>query len=83
MELLGLESGRKPRVVTAMTMLKQMLFRYDFSLFRIGGCMGLLTTLFLGIKDKLVLRWCWVGLMRLDRIYSRSIPMAPLTSFHM
>jgi hypothetical protein len=28
MEMLALQSGRKPRVVTAMTMLKQMLFRY-------------------------------------------------------
>lgn len=28
MELHALQSGRKPRVVTAMTMLKQMLFRY-------------------------------------------------------
>ncbi|KIM43776.1 hypothetical protein M413DRAFT_443676 [Hebeloma cylindrosporum] len=29
MELHGLQTGRKPRVVTAMTMLKQMLFRYQ------------------------------------------------------
>lgn len=29
MELHALSSGRKPRVVTAMTMLKQMLFRYQ------------------------------------------------------
>ncbi|KAJ7637042.1 20S proteasome subunit [Roridomyces roridus] len=29
MELHGLTTGRKPRVVTAMTMLKQMLFRYQ------------------------------------------------------
>ncbi|OBZ72811.1 Proteasome subunit beta type-7 [Grifola frondosa] len=29
MELHGLSTGRKPRVVTAMTMLKQMLFRYQ------------------------------------------------------
>lgn len=29
MELHTLSSGRKPRVVTAMTMLKQMLFRYQ------------------------------------------------------
>ncbi|KAH6900829.1 proteasome subunit [Coprinopsis sp. MPI-PUGE-AT-0042] len=29
MELHALQSGRKPRVVTAMTMLKQMLFRYQ------------------------------------------------------
>lgn len=29
MELHTLQSGRKPRVVTAMTMLKQMLFRYQ------------------------------------------------------
>jgi 20S proteasome subunit beta 2 len=29
MELHGLHTGRKPRVVTAMTMLKQMLFRYQ------------------------------------------------------
>ncbi len=28
MELHSLSTGRKPRVVTAMTMLKQMLFRY-------------------------------------------------------
>lgn len=28
MEMLALQSGRKPRVVTAMTMLKQMLFRF-------------------------------------------------------
>jgi len=32
MEMLALQSGRKPRVVTAMTMLKQMLFRYVLSL---------------------------------------------------
>jgi 20S proteasome subunit beta 2 len=29
MEMLALQSGRKPRVVTAMTMLKQMLFRHQ------------------------------------------------------
>jgi len=29
MEMHGLSTGRKPRVVTAMTMLKQMLFRYQ------------------------------------------------------
>ncbi len=29
MEMHGLQTGRKPRVVTAMTMLKQMLFRYQ------------------------------------------------------
>lgn len=29
MELHALSTGRKPRVVTAMTMLKQMLFRYQ------------------------------------------------------
>ena len=34
MELHALQTGRKPRVVTAMTMLKQMLFRFD-SHFRI------------------------------------------------
>ena len=28
MEMHALSTGRKPRVVTAMTMLKQMLFRY-------------------------------------------------------
>ena len=29
MEMHGLQTGRKPRVVTAMTMLKQMLFRHQ------------------------------------------------------
>lgn len=32
MELHGLSTGRKPRVVTALTMLKQMLFRYVISI---------------------------------------------------
>jgi 20S proteasome alpha/beta subunit len=32
MELHALSTGRKPRVVTAMTMLKQMLFRYAYHL---------------------------------------------------
>ena len=84
MELHALNSGRKPRVVTAMTMLKQYLFQYVLSHY---NCKSLPITHALyvceGIKGKLVLLSFLVVLIRLGHTFSRLHRTEVLISYRM
>ena len=62
----ALQTGRKPRVVTAMTMLKQMLFRYAFN----GSSMPPFSHIFIQISRA---SWSCTGLGR--RWFHRCSPL--------
>jgi len=80
MEMHALQTGRKPRVVTAMTMLKQMLFRYAFN----GSFMRpFLTCIYPDIKGMLERHWSWAALIPQVLTSLQSTLMALRTSFRM
>ena len=66
----ALWTGRKPRVVTAMTMLKQMLFQYVITSLS-PGLFGLDVSPVLGIKVRSVRRSCLGALTQRVPIYSQ------------
>lgn len=81
MELHALSTGRKPRVVTAMTMLKQYLFQ---CVRLIMNCKNVLMGLNkIGTKVMLVLPSYSVVWTLQDLIYSPSHRTVRQTSFHM
>ena len=80
MELHSLSTGRKPRVVTAMTMLKQMLFRYARTTI---VTLFIALTGYIGTKDTSVQPWYSVASMSPAHNFLQSIHTVPQTSSHM